>query len=234
MTEPRFYAKPAAHRLRLEVAPALASWDKVGSPGRVRMEAFIDHIDDVAASGIAATPGPLAISLEIGLPEAVPLLALNDLDNYLFPLVPVLAKRTGRQFVSAWAVKRHAAESHVTVGSAVSVPDPGGARSFRVKTSASYETRSYKEEIRDQVAAATPLPDGSVILQIAFTVGPGRTWPNLWKPTIDALGPILGRDDGAQEWNIRDGRVTELGLHGCVDTSAGRDVVMAIRADSQP
>lgn len=125
-------------------------------------------------------PDPLAIRLEIGLPQAVSLLALNDLDNYLFPLVPALAKRTGREFASAWATKRHAAESHVAVGQAISVPDPGGVVAFRVKTSASYDKRRYKEEIRGQVATATPLPDGGVTLQIAFTVGPGRRWYNLW------------------------------------------------------
>jgi hypothetical protein len=198
------------------------------------MEAFIDHVYDVAASTIAATPGPLAISLEVGLPEAVPLLALNDLDNYLFPLVHALAKRTGREFASAWAFKQYATESYVAIGQAVGAPDPGGACTFRVRTSASHEKRAYKEEIRDQVAAATPLPDGSVALQIAFTVGPRRKWPNLWKPTIDALGPILGQDDPAREWDIRDGRITELGLHCCVDASAGHDVLMVIRADSRP
>jgi hypothetical protein len=73
-----------------------------------------------------------------------------------------------------------------------------------------------------------------VTLQVAFTVGPGRTWSNLWKPTIDVLGPVLGQDAHAKEWNILDGRITELGLYCCVDASAGHDVLMAIRADSRP
>jgi hypothetical protein len=72
----------------------------------VRQEAFIDDAYSVAADSIAATPGPLAIWLDIGLSDEVPLLAFNDLDNYLFPLVPALAKRAGRQFTSVWASKR--------------------------------------------------------------------------------------------------------------------------------
>jgi hypothetical protein len=214
----------------LNVRPALASWDKAGSPGRVRQDAFIEHACSAAADSIAATPDPLSIWLDVGLPNEAPLLALNDLDNYLFPFVPTLAKRLGRQFTSVWASKRHAARSYVAVGPAVSVADPGGEYAFRVSTSVSAEKPAYKEAIRDQVTATTPLPEGGVVLQLAFVVGPGRAWANLWKPTIDALGPILGRDDGAQQWNIRDGRITELGLHCTTDPDHGHDIEIAIRA----
>jgi hypothetical protein len=120
--------------------------------------------------------------------------------------------------------------SSITVGQALSVADPGSERTFRVRTSASYEKPAYKEAIRDQMPAATPLPEGGVALQLAFIVGPRRTWANLWKPTIDALGAVLGRDDGAREWNIRDGRITELGLHCTIDPDHGHDVEIAIRA----
>jgi hypothetical protein len=82
------------------------------------------------------------------------------------------------------------------------------------------------------VTAATPLPEGGVTLQLAFVVGPGRAWANLWKPTIDALGAILGRDEGAGEWNTRDGRITELGLHCTIDPNRGHDVEIAIRAST--
>jgi hypothetical protein len=54
--------------------------------------------------------------------------------------------------------------------------------------------------------------------------------PNLWKATIDSLGAILGRDSGAGEWNPRDGRITELGLHCVIDRAAGNQVNVAIRA----
>jgi hypothetical protein len=101
---------------------------------------------------------------------------------------------------------------------------------IRGADSGSAEKPAYKEAIRDQLAAATPLRDGGVVLQLAFVVGPGRAWANLWKPTIDALGAVLGRDEGAHEWNIRDGRITELGLHCTSDPDRGHDVEIAIRA----
>jgi hypothetical protein len=196
----------------------------------MHQDAFIDYACSIVDNSIAATPDPLSIWLDVGLPGEVPLLALNDLDNYLFPFVPILGKRVGRRFTSVWASKRHAATSYLAVGQSLDVADPGGECAFWVETSVSYEKAAYKEAIRDQLTAARRLPDGAVALQLAFVVGPGRAWANLWKPTIDALGPILGRDENAQEWNIRDGRITALGLHCTIDPDHGQDVGIAIRA----
>jgi hypothetical protein len=114
----------------------------------------------------------------------------------------------------------------------IPVDDPGGVYQFDVATTASASTSTFKEQIRDQIKAAGPLPGMGIALQIAFVVGPRRAWPNLWKPTIDSLGSILGRDEGAREWNARDGRITDLGLHCVVDEAAGSDVLIAIRASS--
>ncbi|WP_206779044.1 hypothetical protein [Frankia sp. CpI1-P] len=99
-------------------------------------------------------------------------------------------------------------------------------------TTASADTTAFKEQVRDQITAASPLSGRGVALQLAFVVGPRRAWPNLWKATIDALGSILGRDDGAREWNARDGRIIDLGLHCAVDPAAGDGVTIAIRASA--
>ncbi|NYI66112.1 hypothetical protein [Spelaeicoccus albus] len=232
MGAPMFYEKPAGRGSLLHVAPAPASWDAAGSPSQIRSADFIDDVHDLAAEKMAALPDPLSLLLDVGLPDAVPLLERHDLDNYLFPLVPQLTKRTGRQFVSVWATKRHATSSSVLVGTAVPTTDPGGTYSFDVETTPAADTTAYKEQIRDQVSAATPLGGAGVALQIAFVVGPRRSWPNLWKATIDSLGPILGRDDGAGEWNIRDGRVTHLGLHSAVNPEQGNEVRITLRVSS--
>ncbi|MEW2332010.1 hypothetical protein AB0880_29950 [Micromonospora chersina] len=129
-----------------------------------------------------------------------------------------------------WATKRHAGTSSVAVRQTHTAQDPGGAYSLQVHTAASASTTAYKRQIRDQITAAQPLPDGGIALQIAFVVGPRRAWPNLWKATIDSLGPILGRDAGAHEWNARDGRITDLGLHCVIDPAVGNQVTIAIRA----
>ncbi|CAI7978812.1 conserved hypothetical protein [Frankia sp. Hr75.2] len=232
MTTPVFYAQAQGAGVVLGVEPALASWDRASSLGQVRSAAFIDEVHGAVAEPIRATPGPLALRLDVGLASSVPLHTAHDLDNYLFPLVPKTTARTGRDFVCVWATKRHAATSSVGVATAVPAEDPGGACVFEVRTTASASTTAYKEQIRDQVAAAEPLPGGGVALQLAFVVGPRRAWPNLWKATIDALGSVLGRDDGAREWNARDGRVTDLGLHCTVDPAAGNEITIAVRASA--
>jgi hypothetical protein len=231
MTTLVFYARPGAAGSALNTAPALASWDKAGSPGQVRSAAFITEVHSAIAEQLRTTPDPLAVRLDIGLPDTVPLLAYNDLDNYLFPLVPKLTERTGRRFASVWATKRYATTSTVTVDRARRTNEPDGGYSFRVRTTASAGSTAYKEQVRDQITAGRPLPDGGVALQLTFVVGPRRAWPNLWKATIDSLGSILGHDTGAQEWNPRDGRITDLGLHCTVDPAVGYDVLIAIRAD---
>jgi len=230
---PVFFAAPAGLLHCLRVTPALASWDKAGSSGQLRSAAFIDDVADlVSADPATSASGSVAFRLDVGLPESVPLLALNDLDNYLFPLMPRVQERTGRRFTSVWATKRHEPDSYVSIGLAVPAHDPGGSRVFDVLTTASASTSAYKIEIRDQIGGTAPLSDGPVSLQLAFVVGPRRAWANLWKATIDSLGSILGHDEGAHEWNARDGRITELGLHCAVDESIGNKVKVAIRAES--
>lgn len=230
VTTPVFYARPEASASLLNVAPALASWDKAGSVGQARSATFIADVRSIVADLLPATPDPVGLWLDVGLPDTVPLLAFHDLDNYLFPLVPRLVDGSGRQFTSVWAAKRHAATSSIAVCQARRVQDPGGAYSFQVRTTASATTAAYKQQIRDQITATAPLPDGGISLQLAFVIGPRRVWPNLWKATIDSLGPILGRDADAHEWNARDGRITTLGLHCAVDPAAGNEVLIAIRA----
>lgn len=67
---------------------------------------------------------------------------------------------------------------------------------------------NYKEQINAAVADSTELPDGPVRLELSFVVGPNRNWLELWKPTIDALEPLLGRDPSEKRpWNPRDGRI---------------------------
>lgn len=118
----------------------------------------------------------------------------------------------------------------MTIAPATPVSDGPAHYSFDVMTTASAGKAAFKEQIRGQVADASPLPGQGIALQLGFVVGPTRVWPNLWKPTIDALGPILGRDENAREWNARDGRITDLALHCSVDPALGNQVKIAIRA----
>jgi hypothetical protein len=102
-----------------------------------------------------------------------------------------------------------------------------------VRPTSSYTTSADKEEIYAAVAAAVAeeLPAGAVRLQLSFLVGPDRKWWHLWKPTIDSLEPLLGRDASEQRaWHPLDGRITELGMHKTVDPAFRYEVEIGIAA----
>ncbi len=130
----------------------------------------------------------------------------------MYPLVHWL----GADVVSAWATKRHAAESTLLIEPARSTTAPEAGWWVGVETS--YETARYKEQIAQQLEAAGAVevaPGKPLTARIAFLVGPGRNWLNLSKPTIDALGVLVG--EGTRPWAPQDGRITSLGLIKWVD-----------------
>ena len=211
---PGVFAMPSSQPLRLAVAPRLASWNAAGHPDQVRLDAFLTAAEHLLVPRLECLAGPLALRLDVGLPPATRLLDQYDLDNYLFPLAVRLSGQPGRHFVSVWGTKRHAPASFIRVEQAS--PAQGtlpAAFTGTVVTDRSSQSSAFKEQIHDQLADATTLPDGPVTLQLSFTVGPRKNWLNLWKPTIDALDQILGRSSPERSWHPRDGRVVALGLH---------------------
>jgi hypothetical protein len=226
---PVCYRKPEAWLIPLRVQPRLASWDSAGTPGQVRLEEFLQHAEALVRPALGTFGGPAALRLDVGLAPAVDLLATNDLDNYVFPLATRLGKSCHIEFVSVWCSKHHAEMSHIAIADPVPVEGssvPG--RWLQVTTTASGTSPAFKRQIQDQLAAETELPDGPVSLQLSFVIGSRRSWPNLWKPTIDALGPLLGFADPRRQWHPRDGRIVELGMHCRVDPMLGNDVHIAI------
>lgn len=230
-----FYAEPRGQRVPLRIQPRLASWMAAGHPDQDRLEAYLTATDELLQPLIAATDDPLALRLDVGMPRGIPLLSQHDLDNYLFPLVTRLSKTSKRRFVSAWSSKRHADVSVACIGQALPLQGaPNADRLCQLRTTASSDKTEYKQQIHDQLRGTAALPDGPVSLQIGFDVGPSRNWTNLWKPTIDALGALLGSDPSGRPWHPRDGRIVELGLHCNVDTELRNDVVITIAASTLP
>ncbi|WP_209305934.1 MULTISPECIES: hypothetical protein [unclassified Blastococcus] len=229
--QPAFFARPNGELLPLGVAPRLASWNRTGDPDRVRLEAFLTHAVDVLTPALSDVADPLALRLDVGLPAKTPLLDANDLDNYVFPLAMRLINVSQRQVACVWATKRHATTSLIGIEQAVLLADadPAGGWLF-VHTTASGESGVYKQQIQDALLTVAELPPGPVSLELSFTVGPRRNWPNLWKATIDALSPLLGQAGSAKPWTPNDGRIVELGLHRQVEQGRGHDVLLAIAA----
>jgi hypothetical protein len=229
------YAIPDGDAVLLAVQPRRTPWDAAGDPAKVRISAFLDAAEEAAtqmnAPRLAGTPGPLALCLDIGLPPAAALLEHHDLDDYLFPVTGHLSRRTRRDFVSVWGTKAVADDSYVRVGAA---RPADGAALHRVRTTASGDSTAYRQQIRNQLATAEELPPGPVWLELVFTLNPRRPWINLWKPTIDSLGPLLGLRSLVDPWQPRDARIVRLGLHHVADPSLAHEAVIDVIASAAP
>lgn len=221
----RWYARREGDNQQLRVAPRLASWNKAGDLDQIRLRAFLD--DTQALLTNSRIDNPWALRLDVGLPIGRDLLGAADLDNYAYPLANRL-KDPG--LVSVWCTKQRSEKSFARIEAARVVPPPS-VDVMVASTTASSSTTAYKEQIHATVVDEPQLPDGPVKLELAFLVGPSRNWLNLWKPTIDSLEPLLGRDPSeSRRWHPRDGRIVELAMHLAVDHSLGHDVAVGITA----
>jgi hypothetical protein len=61
-------------------------------------------------------------------------------------------------------------------------------------------------------------------VQLAWRCPARRNWVSFWKPTGDAMGPVLGEPDSRNPFNPADDRIVALHLHRCIDESAGNGV----------
>ena len=216
------YCRPT-RRVALNVQPQLASWDIAGSPGQLRLGDFLDHAEAAAAPLMAAVDGLLAVELTIGLPSELSLTGGGrDLDNYLFPL----AQRLGPTRIAAMFGQKVHGPSFLAVGRAQ--PDHSALPpQFSAQIAGSYVRKEWKITLREQllqVRHAVPAA-GPIGMTISIITGPGRNWANLWKPLIDAFGPVLG-ENPEQPFHPNDDRITSLGLHHNVNTAIGHDVII--------
>jgi hypothetical protein len=228
---PVVFARPDGELVPLGVAPRLASWMGDGHTDQVQLERFLTHAVHMLTPALSEVADPLALRLDVCLPAKTRLLDANDLDNYVFPLTMRLTKVSKRQVACVWATKRHGTTSLIGIEQAVLLThaEPAGGWVL-VHTTASSETSVYKQQIHAALQMLPELPPGPVSLELSFTVGPGRNWLNLWKPTIDALSPLLGQAGSSKPWNPQDGRIVQLGLHRQVEQSRRHDVLLAIAA----
>ncbi|MFI5066927.1 MAG: hypothetical protein ACHP9Z_23530 [Streptosporangiales bacterium] len=229
------FARPDSQPLRLPVPPRLASWNKAGDPDQVRLAEYLAAAEALVRPHRERLSGPLALRLDVGLSRTAGLLDHRDLDNYLFPLAARLSHGTAGTFACVWGTKQHAASSYLRIGPATPASSsPAFDCCYTVRTSSSAQSAAFKEQIRDQLGSAQPLPPGPVHLQLLFTVGPGRNWLNLWKPAIDALGKMLGHAPAAPAWSPLDGRIVGLGLHCHVNPALGNDITITVAAKQMP
>jgi len=215
------YRRPAGV-MRHSVKPQLASWDRAAHPSQVKLRRFLAHVDVIAGPALARVSGRVAAELIVGFSDGVSLVdGGHDLDNYLFPV----AQQLGPQRVAAIFGRKIHGPSSLAVGPAQ--PDTAGAMpQFSTRMAGSYQRREWKQELHDRLAAqAATIDPGPAGLTIALTTGPGRNWASLWKPLIDAFGPVLG-EDPTQPFRPRDDRIVSLAMHHTIDTGIAHDVII--------
>jgi hypothetical protein len=217
----RVYRRPVG-AVRHSVKPQLASGERAGHPSQVKLNRFLAHVDAIARPVLARASGRLAAELIVGFSDGVSLLdGGHDLGNYLFPV----AQRLGPERVAAIFGRKIHGPSSLAVGPAQ--PDTAGAApQFSTRMAGSYEREQWKQHLRDRLAAqAATVDPGPAGLTIALTTGPGRNWASLWKPLIDAFGPVLG-EDPTRPLHSRDDRIVSLALHHTIDTGIAHDVII--------
>lgn len=194
------------------------------------MSSYLHDVESAVRTDVQQLEAPWALYLRVGLPGPQLSLAHADLDNFLFPVASLLRNlaKSSAPLVSAWCTKHVGARSSILIAGAARSDAPGPVA--QVHTTASAESSAFKEQVASQISGAAPLPPGPVHVQLSYVVGPMRNWLNLWKPTIDALGPILGSSSAGRPWNPGDGRITELGLHVRVDAERRHDVDLQVSA----
>lgn len=219
----RWFARPEGDALQLRHTPRPASWNKADHPDQERLQAYLNDTEDLL--GDSRVDGQWALRLDVGARATRDLLReVADLDNYVHPLADRIRDSS---LVSVWCTKQHDGQSFVQIEAAREVPSPSEV--LVVRTTASSESSKYKDQIKAAVAGGGMLPDGPVRLELSFVIG-NRGWLGLWKPTIDALDPILGRTYPDNPYHPLDGRITELGMHLTVDRALGYDVLIGITA----
>jgi hypothetical protein len=215
------YRRPAG-RIPLSVGPQLASWDRGGSPSQVRLGQFLDHAEALAMPAMATRQGPFSVELTVGLSDHLPLTGGGrDLDNYLFPL----AQRLGATRIAAMFGRKVHGSSFLSID--LAEPDDAIPAQFSVRLAGSYARKEWKIDLRERLLKAhCPVPGtGPVGIVISIATGPGRNWANIWKPSLDAFGPVLG-EDPLRPFHPNDDRVTDLGLHHHLDNAIGHDVIV--------
>ena len=219
---PTLFANPAGAAWELTIPPRLTSWMKKDHPDQVRLGEYLDSLDPLVRPILEAAQGPMVLELTVGLPAADHLLTGGrDLDNFLSPVV----HRFGpSRFVAAIGHKVQSTISTLRLGEATPL-DPAsltGWHHSRVTATVDDTLPAWKQHIAAAINPdAEELPPGPVELQISFTGARRKlacgNWHEYWKPTVDALGRILGEENPARPYHPKDDRITMLGFHRLIE-----------------
>ncbi len=206
------------------IEPQLASWDHSNHPNQQRLIAYLrvvrEHFAPLLLSGCK-----WALSMTLDLKRDERLYRGNDVENYITPLVNGLG---WRHFVYAEITKQIGGGSRIAIGHAVPRPAIPTWSGWSRRVAGGLVTPEAKRAIRAGLIEVVdaPLPPGPTAVHLAWRLSASRNWVSLWKPTGDAMGPVLGEPRFPQkEFHPSDDRITKLMLHRIVDDALERNVV---------
>lgn len=207
--------------------PLLAQWEKSTHPAQIRLHEYLDWVTEELGP-LPAKTGDLYLRLRVAVNHPDHLLHHHDLENYLTPLFGA-RWLDPHKFVMVSACKRVGGTSSIEIGLArgrsQTTLDADWVR-FSCSAGSGPSTKAWKERIRCSLEAAVPepLPAGPVETHLAWRCSPRRNWVNLWKPTGDTMGPVLGYASASNPFHPNDDRIVELTLHKQLDPEIGHDV----------
>ena len=225
------YSLANAREIALPISPRLDSWMAKDHPDQVRLREYLASFEHEGRAAIDAHGGKeLGLELVVATPEAAPAWPRGyDLDNYLLPVVRALGSKN---FRTVSGRKQTGGPSQLRIGLTENAGRPDGDWRFAwAKLKAYWTTAAFKDELMMQIhEQVNPISDGPVHLRISIVTGRViRNWATLWKPIIDSLEGLLGRDsNGRHTYQPRDDLVTCLTFDFAVSPSVGKAICVAI------
>jgi hypothetical protein len=196
--------------------PLLASWEKKEHPAQIRLRSYLDQVMRDVGDLPLAEEGLFA-HLVVDVEKEERLIHHYDLENYLTPLF-ARGRIDRSRFRLVSATKQVGGGSSLSIGPAqprsTGMTDEGWHH-FSHETDVRTSSRRWKQTIRDALAQSQPavMAPGPVELHLAWRCSSRRNWINLWKPTGDVLGPVLGESSAGGQFNPNDDRIVALSLH---------------------
>ncbi len=207
------------------IEPLVASWEKSTHPAQIRLRAYLEQLM-LELKPLPSVQGSLFLHMDIDVRQPARLLRHYDLENYLTPLF-------GRQWLDASRFSFVSARKQVGAGSRLLLglarpltTQMDGFEHFSYSAGSGTQIKRWKADLRRALASSQPrpLPSGPIEVHLAWRCSPRRNWVTLWKPTGDAMGPVLGEAIPEKPFSPNDDRIVSLGLHLNLDGMAGHSV----------
>jgi len=211
------------------IEPRLESWNAKSDPDQVKLQNYLDDIQ--RNFGTLPPHSDLFLHMDIDVQKQNNLFHHHDLDNYLYPLVNRIGTANFK-FVSA--TKRVGGGSWLLIGQAKMLAEIAEKETWRYFSydadSISVQKASWKNQLREALKSRQnqQLNPGGVEVQLIWHCTSHRNWATLWKPTIDAMGPVLGEPFAHRPFYPNDDRIVSLGLHLNIDDMIGWSVYVGM------